>query len=798
MSMKILRKNPELRGGGSNSFVRRFLTAYTLSEIVIVMLIISVVVAVTIGITKRKLESTVSYTYYSAYETLKDVSRSLLTDFNPKNEKYQASLPDNLVNSALQNNPYENLLQTIWIQPANAYGVNTNPGIVDGTIGDGPGGNCSYGITCPPGQVVDPATCSCVTSIDSPCPIKSCPVGFYLSNGHMKGCMCKPNSGPTTTDNCTAEQRTACSKSGGTFNPTTCECQLKLPDFDIDPCLTLTCQEGYTKLKNSVTGECSCVPGPFGQLACQITECPAGEHLVDADKSTCKCVPDDNGGDDPGTGGDDGSDDDPVAVCQPGDTPPECGQQCVDGQWQAIPGFTKDCAEYTEEWHDLPECKCMPVARTLPRTGANFCALFEERVNTNAGDCTGSTISSTTTNFSDKTPDFVLRNGIRIYNLHSDPVRLDELAGNKTGFTISFDDNASASANSDFRVASNKTQYLAMQNETLNMFIRKPLSFFPLLSGLFEQKAYATCVTTCKDYQCRYYELKCDDGEQPELIDLVPNAVRDELPDLNESQMGNNHLNDAAVYCFDHDTSQCEGKGGKVIVPGCKCYIPAKPSLDDNPPLVARPYCPYALTGCPEGEHLVDADKASCKCVADEEPETCAITRCDDGEHLVDGDKSSCHCVPDEDPGAGETPPVTPDPDDNLPKVDTGEYGYIVYVDIDGAKGSSTLWEDVYPFYITLSGQVVPAFHSSDGDNFGGNSDEYLQTSIQYEKINANGRRSITWLDKSVSFKEGACGSGYINSSTPYCSGVSEHAECSSNVSGSKCTLKTVKPVKFF
>ena len=89
MSMKILRKNPELRGGGSNSFVKRFLTAYTLSEIVIVMLIISVVVAVTIGITKRKLESTVSYTYYSAYETLKDVSRSLLTDFNPKNEKYQ-------------------------------------------------------------------------------------------------------------------------------------------------------------------------------------------------------------------------------------------------------------------------------------------------------------------------------------------------------------------------------------------------------------------------------------------------------------------------------------------------------------------------------------------------------------------------------------------------------------------------------------------------------------------------------------------------------------------------------------
>ena len=95
------------------------------------MLIISVVVAVTIGITKRKLESTVSYTYYSAYETLKDVSRSLLTDFNPKNEKYQASLPNNLVNAALGNTPYENLLQTIWIQPANAVGLQE---VTDGVL----------------------------------------------------------------------------------------------------------------------------------------------------------------------------------------------------------------------------------------------------------------------------------------------------------------------------------------------------------------------------------------------------------------------------------------------------------------------------------------------------------------------------------------------------------------------------------------------------------------------------------------------------------------------------------------
>ena len=714
MSMKILRKNPELRGGGSNSFVRRFLTAYTLSEIVIVMLIISVVVAVTIGITKRKLESTVSYTYYSAYETLKDVSRSLLTDFNPKNEKYQAMNVMDRLAKASGHNTYTALLDSLWEQPAYAINDSLYEGVGLGN-NQRPFEDCyidGYGIEHCPNQPGNPEIGSC-TPAQRQAALRKCQINCDNPLWTTDGCSCYcPLDIPDVPVGCSAAEWSECRNNGGTFNFTTCKCEM--PE---DPVCNKTCTAGY--------------------------------HL---DETACECVLD--------TPTPDSGEDDPVAVCAPGDTPPECGQQCVDGQWQAIPGFTKDCAEYTEEWHDLPECKCMPVARTLPRTGANFCALFEERVNTNAGDCTGSTISSTTTNFSDKTPDLVLRNGIRIYNLHSDPVRLDELAGNKTGFTISYGTNASASAVTTTRIASSNTQYLAMQNETLNMFIRKPLSFFPLLSGLFEQGAYAlgpgfdTEMVTepncdiChnigpSDPRYEMCHVSCD--PQLDLPPVKPICLISICPE------GETLVNPDSADCA------CVKLGGVV--------------------------CPYKLTGCPEGQHLVDADKANCKCVADEEPE-------DGNGGGGDGE--------DPDNGGGETPPVTPDPDDNLPKVDTGEYGYIVYVDIDGAKGSSTLWEDVYPFYITLSGQVVPAFHSSNGDNFGGNSDEYLQTSIQYEKINANGRRSITWLDKSVSFKEGACGSGYINSSTPYCSGVSEHAECSSNVSGSKCTLKTVKPVKFF
>ena len=55
------------------------------------MLIIAVVVSVTIGITKAKLNNIVSYTYYNAYSTLRSVSAEMLSDFAPNDEKYMAN-----------------------------------------------------------------------------------------------------------------------------------------------------------------------------------------------------------------------------------------------------------------------------------------------------------------------------------------------------------------------------------------------------------------------------------------------------------------------------------------------------------------------------------------------------------------------------------------------------------------------------------------------------------------------------------------------------------------------------------
>ena len=128
--------------------------------------------------------------------------------------------------------------------------------------------------------------------------------------------------------------------------------------------------------------------------------------------------------------------------------------------------------------------------------------------------------------------------------------------------------------------------------------------------------------------------------------------------------------------------------------------------------------------------------------------------------------------------------------------VNVNEFGYTVYLDIDGEKGSSTLWEDVFPFYITMAGKVIPLYHTEGEKEYGGTSRQHLMTSVQKEVITTTGHRQVLWIKKSVPFKESACTSGYINSTTPYCSGVSLEPTC--NEGANVCILKYVSPVKFF
>ena len=148
---------------------------------------------------------------------------------------------------------------------------------------------------------------------------------------------------------------------------------------------------------------------------------------------------------------------------------------------------------------------------------------------------------------------------------------------------------------------------------------------------------------------------------------------------------------------------------------------------------------------------------------------------------------------------AGNSKGVTyPASDDSA--IDIDEFGYILYVDIDGAKnGDGVLWEDVYPFYVTLSGNVIPAYDENNPETVGGDSKLHLQTSVRDEYIDDTTGRHVEWLTKSKSFKESACLMNMVKEATPYCSrGVA--AAGNSNCSENKhdCRLKTVMPVKFF
>ena len=131
----------------------------------------------------------------------------------------------------------------------------------------------------------------------------------------------------------------------------------------------------------------------------------------------------------------------------------------------------------------------------------------------------------------------------------------------------------------------------------------------------------------------------------------------------------------------------------------------------------------------------------------------------------------------------------------------TDEFGYVLYIDIDGGRnGGSVLWEDVFPFYVTLSGKVIPAYKTDAIAQFGGGSRYYLQTSLQVDSVDALGATQF-WLDgaESISFRQAACMSGYVGAATQYCSrtpAVTESATCSEE--NNSCSIKKVSPIRWF
>ena len=614
-----------------------------MAEIIVVILIIAVIVAVTIGITRAKLDNVVSYTYYSAYSTLRSISTEMLADWNPKDPDYkQAYIPDVKKKGIL----------AYFFQPVFAYNTVTKP--VDPVDMCDPGTGWHNGTesfaTCPEGMVWNPQVCKCVgkpqqaqTGASIDCGSTACIIGYTLN---PTTCKCEKLENVLCWDGSKADSFTNCPPKVSCWDGSFATSQSKCPSctnkpskipcgqsWDAVNCKltgTLkTCSAGYTLNESS----CSCEKNPQvscwdGSKADTTADCPPkiscwdGSYTTNASKCPSKVTcwdgsyASNQSSCPPSVTCWDGSKKGSYSACPSCTNKPStipCGQSwdatnckltgtvktCASGQHlnsscncvtdcptdlspckicnsetgivSQNPAINRTCSDETYEWSE-EQCKCIPSPRTLPRKGMNFCKLFERHANIMSGSdvCNGSVISNGTTDFSNKSPDITLRNGLRIYNMHNDAGAISMLANNTQG-------------------------------------------------GVY---------------------------------DGVPN---------------------------------------------------------------------------------------------------------------------------------------------------TNSYGYTVYVDIDGSKGDSQLWSDVYPFYITLSGKIIPAYDTSNPEQSGGDSVRHLQVSVENENY-ASGKRSIKWLAKSVPFKEGACISGYVGDATPYCkngTSFTKAGECTTNYN-SMCRVKQIQPMKFF
>ena len=477
---------------------RKFDWGYTLAEIIVVMLIIAVIVAVSIKITKTKLDNIVSYTYYSAYSIMRNVTKEMLADFDSKDPNY---------------------ILTLLFNPAFASSD-----------------DCFYSEVAPDGAVY----CYNYELVDA-CQVHNFNCQQHVGEYGITSEMCSVGNGIPYGLYITKGKLTNSTGLGGFMD--------KIKDF-IPP----------GQYANIITEDSLCSfywgSGDWQLLsACHDTDfeqkCGWGSVSVFISCERKEPEPEPDVCNAPSQSEKD------IQYCKGKEfdpTPEICS-------WKNIIPWPPKCPD-GYQWNNAPiNCKCEPTPRTIPRKGENFCKLFVSYSNTKSGmvACQGNKVSESVTNFSDLTPDIVLRNGIILYNASQNPTAISELANN------------------------------------------------------------------------------------------TPGGSYDGVDNINS-------------------------------------------------------------------------------------------------------------------------------------------WGYTVYADIDGVKGDSELWSDVFPFYVTLSGKVIPAYKK----DFGGDSTKYLQVSVENETYSDDGKRIIKWLKKSVSFKDGACSAGYVGPLTPYCG--NKPVLCTNG----SCTVKLIAPVKFF
>ena len=132
--------------------------------------------------------------------------------------------------------------------------------------------------------------------------------------------------------------------------------------------------------------------------------------------------------------------------------------------------------------------------------------------------------------------------------------------------------------------------------------------------------------------------------------------------------------------------------------------------------------------------------------------------------------------------------------------------GFVVYVDIDGTRSKSKLYDDVFPFYLTKSGKVIPGYDASI--IAGANCEKSLAFDILYDDF-SSGDRKLKRLDGTTldntdtySFKNAACLSGYVKS-LKYCGfdpAVGKEVNginCNTNTQAD-CRIRVRKPIRIF
>lgn len=108
--------------------------------------------------------------------------------------------------------------------------------------------------------------------------------------------------------------------------------------------------------------------------------------------------------------------------------------------------------------------------------------------------------------------------------------------------------------------------------------------------------------------------------------------------------------------------------------------------------------------------------------------------------------------------------------------------GFTVFVDINGQnKGSGTLWEDVFPFFIGANGTVYPAYPidaEKDATKesslyLGGNSEKQLAVDVYYYKDAGVTREKVVAFP-GVSYARGVCSARLLSRYAPYCMNLGE------------------------